>query len=201
MKLFIRWFKCLIPSQRFSSSYISFDTFFLQLSRQYNFMCVWFESKLMWVIFSWKLLIIQSLSFALIITLEFLVFLQETINHLKTTSRAEDSKQSLSEILMEDLLAFLGVPKANQTNSMLVSHVLELLTQCLDQLNAVKDKISSFRQGITDQSFQVFFHLKYFTSFFFSGMVRIYFLRPFGCLELRQSYRALILHKERRNVY
>ena len=72
----------------------------------------------------------------------------------------DESKQpSFNELPMDELLTFLGIRNSNQQHqqqpSALVNHVFGLLTQCLDQLNATKDKIPVFNAGITDESFEV----------------------------------------------
>ena len=60
---------------------------------------------------------------------------------------------------MEELFIFLSIRDNNNNyqhqSSALVNHVFGLLTQCLDQLNATKDKIPVFNAGITDESFEV----------------------------------------------
>lgn len=72
----------------------------------------------------------------------------------------ESKQQSFNELPLEELLGFLGIRDNNQQHqhqqpAALVNHVFGLLTQCLDQLNATKDKIPVFNAGITDESFQV----------------------------------------------
>ncbi|XP_066927211.1 cilia- and flagella-associated protein 54-like isoform X2 [Clytia hemisphaerica] len=68
------------------------------------------------------------------------------------TPKTEESKRgSFSEELFEDVTSFLYIP--NHT-SKLLAYVLDLLTQCLEQLDNARDKMTHLETKIADDSFE-----------------------------------------------